>query len=1097
MFTNFWGVRRFFGVVAALAITGALCAPGRAQTTFGTILGTVTDASGSIIPGAKVTVRNEGTNISQNATTDERGNFSVSHLNPGSYSVSVAQNGFKHFTKTSIGLETAGTVRVDAALEVGEVSSEVTVSGGGAPLVESEASNVAGIRTNQVMERMPLNTRGSFNGYFYTMLQLTPGAQQGSGSAFSMGGTRGNQNQFTLDGTTTNSPMFGNAIGPAQSSMESTRELRIDLANNKAEYSVPGAVTGTSKSGENQPHGSAFYYHDNGAFNARNTFATRVPFAIGHDFGGSLGGPVYIPRVYNGKDRTFFFFTIESFPSRGERVAAPNVPTVAFRGGDFSSLLPNTVIKDPLTGIPFPNNRIPTERLNASALKLQELFYPQPNFGSPTSTVGNFRGTIRGTGYKHQEDVRIDHRISAANSVFGRLSYGTMAGNSAQSDLPAVGSLDQHRKAAALTLADTHIFSPSVINEFRYGMVWNTNPYGLPWDGRQLINDVGLLGLTPADVNSIPAITMTGFTGITASNNWGWVNERAHTFVDNISWIRGAHTFKAGVEFRRNMGAQYPLNPASTLGSWGFSGTYSGFSWADFLLGVPQTASRGNVAGIAELVNTDFSAFFQDDWKVSRRFTLNLGMRYDVDPPYHETSGRFFNFDPAAGKVVVPQAGMAYVNKLFPTNLIPVVSTSDAGFPSSLYNTDRNNVAVRVGFSYRPMATADFVVRGGYGIFYDPNTASLYSAGTAGPFISNESFTNSITNGTPLFAWPQGFPSGAGAIASQSFSPINPNLKIPYIQQWNLTVEREVLHMGVRFSYIGTTSHQLTWGQNINQPVPSLTPFNNNLRLFPNIRNVNYLQNGGNSAYNSFHAVAERKTRGGFYYQLGWTWAKNLTNDMSEGDTGSVPENSYDRGRERSNVPYMPRHRVVGQLLYTLPFGPGKPLLSGVHGIGRVLVEGWTISSVVTAQTGTWFGPTFSGYDVSNTNTVGGRPDRIGSGVLPAGQRSIARWFDASAFAVPGDINGDGKPDTSVGRFGTSAQNILDGPGLFSWNAGLHKQIALYERLQMVLQFTATNIANHVNYNNPSTNISSPASVGRITSAGAARSGEVAVRFEF
>ena len=611
------------------------------------------------------------------------------------------------------------------------------------------------------------------------------------------------------------------------------------------------------------------------------------------------------------------------------------------------------------------------------------------------------------------------------------------------------------------------------------------------------MKDIGIQGLTPFDVNSIPAITMTGFTGVTADNYWGWVNERAHAFVDNISWVRGNHTFKGGVEFRRNMGAQYPLGPNATLGGWGFSGVYSGFAWSDFLLGVPQTASRGNVAGIAELVNTDFSAFFQDDWKVSRKLTLNLGLRYDVDPPYHETSGRMFNFDPKTGKVIVPQAGMASVNKLFPTNLIPVVSNTDAGVPAKLFNTDWNNLATRIGFSYRPMATADFVIRGGYGIFYDPNTASLYSAVTGGPFLSNESFTNSITNGVAQFAWPQGFPSGAGAIGAQSFSPINPDLKIPYLQQWNLTIEREVLHMGLRVSYIGTTSHQLTWAMNINQPPPSLTPFNNNLRTFPNIRNVNYEQTGGNSAYNSFHVVAERKHRNGLYYQLGWTWAKNLTDDMSEGDTGSVPENSYNRGRDRSNVPYMPRHRVVGQLLYILPFGPGRPLLSGLTGVGRALVEGWTLSSVLTAQTGTWFSPTFSGYDVSNTNTVGGRPDRIGSGVLPTSQRSIYRWFDASAFAVPGDTNGDLKPDVSVGRFGTSAQNILDGPGLLSWNAGIHKQITLYERLRMVLQFTATNMLNHVNYSNPSAGISSPATVGRITGAGAARAGEVAVRFEF
>lgn len=1080
----------------ALAILGVLCAPGMAQTTFGTILGTVTDATGSVIPGAGVTVRNEGTNISQNAIADERGDYAVSHLNPGIYSVTASQSGFKKFTKTGIRLETAATVRVDASLEVGEVASEVTVSGG-APLVESETSNVAGVRTGEVMERMPLNVRGNFNGYFYTMLQLTPGAQQGTGSAYVMAGTRGNQSQFTLDGTTTNSPMFGNAIGPAQTTMESTRELRIDLANNKAEYNLPGAVTGASKSGENSPHGSLFYYHDNGAFNARNTFATRVPFAIGHDYGGSLGAPIYIPKVYNGKDRTFFFFTFESFPLRNERIAAPNLPTVAFRAGNFSNLPASTVVKDPLNGIAFPGNIIPASRLNAASLKIQDRFFPLPNYGDPNSYSGNWRGAIRGQGFKRQEDVRIDHKLSNANSVFGRLSYGYMGQDVADSDLITEGNRQQNRKAAAVTLADTHIINPATINEFRYGMVWNTNPFDMQADGPTLIKEFGLLGLTPENIHSVPFFSITGFYGVTNENPWGWVNERAHAFVDNISWIRRNHTFKAGVEIRRNMGAQYPLSPRNTLGSWSFSGTYSGFSYADFLLGIPQTASRGAVAGIASLVNTDFSAFFQDDWKITRKLTLNLGVRYDLDPPYHETSGRFFQFDPASGKVIVPQAGMPAVNKLFPTNIIPVVPAKDAGYPDKLFNTDKNNIAPRVGFSYRPSATANFVVRGGYGIFFDPNTASLYSAATGGPFVSNESFTNRITDGVPLFMFPNGFPSTAGTIGTQSFSPIDSNLKMPYIQQWNLTVEREVLHMGVRVSYIGTTSHQLTWGQNLNQPRAGLVTFSNNLRRFPNIQNVNYLSNGGNSAYNSLHVVAERKNRNGLYYQLGWTWAKNLTDDMSEGDTGSVPQDSYFRGGERGNVPYMGRHRVVGQLLYTLPFGPGKPLLSGMRGVGRALVEGWTISSAVTAQTGGWFNPSFSGYDVSNTNTVGGRPDRIGSGVLPSSQRTIYRWFDASAFAVPGDTNGDLKPDVAVGRFGNSGLNILDGPGSFILNAGIHKEITLHERARMLLQFTTTNVVNRVNYSNPSASISSPATVGRITGAGAARTGEVALRIEF
>jgi hypothetical protein len=276
-----------------------------------------------------------------------------------------------------------------------------------------------------------------------------------------------------------------------------------------------------------------------------------------------------------------------------------------------------------------------------------------------------------------------------------------------------------------------------------------------------------------------------------------------------------------------------------------------------------------------------------------------------------------------------------------------------------------------------------------------------------------------------------------------------------------------------------------------------MVPFNNNMRRFPAIRDVNYRVNGGNSVYNSLHVVAERKNLNGLYYQLGWTWAKSLTDVMDESETGTRPENSYFRQAERGNVPYMPRHRVVGQLLYTLPFGPGRPWFSSMSGLPRAIFSGWTVSSALTAQTGTWFHPTFSGYDISNTNTVGGRPDRIASGALPADQRTIYRWFDPSAFVVPGDTNGDLRPDVAVGRFGNSGVNILDGPGLFLLNAGIHKDVMIKERVRFLVQFTATNVLNHVNYNNPSTNISSPAAVAQIRSAQAARGGQLGARIEF
>jgi hypothetical protein len=596
----------------------------------------------------------------------------------------------------------------------------------------------------------------------------------------------------------------------------------------------------------------------------------------------------------------------------------------------------------------------------------------------------------------------------------------------------------------------------------------------------------------------MPFFHITGLTSVSTSEPFGYAFESIHNFMNNVTWTKGTHTVKTGFEVRRNMGSAYASNPNGAFGTYTFTGVYSGFPYADFLLGIPQSSTRLNPAPPYKLLNNDWSWFIQDDWKVTRRLTLNLGLRYDLNPPYSEMDDRLFTFDPGSGRIVVPsEKSLQAINPLFPSNLIPIVTAQEAGFSRSLFETDKMNFAPRIGFAFRPFATATFVIRGGYGIYIDPFTASFYSSGAGGPFLSSESFTNSLTNGVPAFRFPRAFPEGFGTLGAQSFNPIDPEVRNPYIQQWNLTAEREVLKMGVRLSYQGTNSTQFLWRQNLNQPLPGTAPFNNNMRRFPAIRDVNYQVNGGVSTYHSLHVVAERKYSTGLYYQVGWTWAKNISDVQGEGEGGSVPENSYNRSADRGELPFMARHRVVGQLMYALPFGPGRKFLSDLHGVSRALLADWTISSALVTRTGLPFHPTFTGYDVSNTNTVGGRPDRIADGNLPSDERTITRWFDASAFRVPGDLDGDGRPDVQVGRFGNSGPNILTGPGSFVLNAGLYKDFVITERVRVSWQFSATNVLNHVNYNNPSANISSPGTVGKITSAGAARTGQMGLRLQF
>ncbi|MGH9630811.1 MAG: carboxypeptidase regulatory-like domain-containing protein [Bryobacteraceae bacterium] len=1085
-------------VVSVLLL--ATLSPLAAQSTLGTIRGLATDATAAVVPEVNVTVRNVDTNLTRQTTTGVTGNYEVTQLTPGRYEVTAEKGGFKKVVISAILLETSATVRADLPMEVGEVASAVSVQAS-APVINTESAEIAQVRSSAVIEKMPMNVRGQFDGFYYELLTFTPGATRGQGSNFSLAGARGNQWGATVDGTSQRSPLFANSVGPAQSNMEMTGEIRIQLANDKAEAGLPGGVYASSKSGTNEYHGSLFWYHSNSRLQARNTFSTSVPFQVLNDYGGSVGGPIR-------KNRTFFFTTIERFPLRNQAIFNTNVPTAAFRSGDFSSLLPGTIVRDPLTGNAFPGNVIPANRLNPSAIAIQEHFYPLPNFGPADNWQQNWRGTRASSQYKTQVEARIDHQISNGNTLFGRISWNRTGANLWDYNLVTMPQREQDRRSTSITISDNHIFNPTLINEFRFGIMRTENPAFNPLDGPALIQEFGLQGISwhPELDKGAPVFSFNNFDQIGATDLYQDPSERIHQVVNNVTWTRNNHVIKSGVEIRWNRGTNFPGGtsfPVLQFGQFSFSGAFSNFDYADFLLGLPTSAGRASAAPLIHALNTDMALFVQDDWKITPRLTLNLGVRYEYNPPYHEKNDNFFHFDPATGRLVLPsQEAVQRVNPLFPTNLVPIVTAEEAGLPKSLWYTDLNNFMPRFGFAYRATASGRTVIRGGYGIYVDDLTSSLWRLGTGGPFVSEETFDNAITNGVPRFQFPNAFPPGFGAIGAQSFSAINPKLRNPYIQQWNLTLEQEVANVGFRVSYIGTNTRKLIWVQNINQPVPSSTPFSNSRRQFPNLRNIDVRDNGANHNYHSLHITGERKLQNGLYYQLGWTWAKNLTDCQSDSEGGCRPQDAYARHLEYSNVDYTNRHRVTGTLLYDLPFGRGKPFFTGAGGLANWIIGGWTVSTVLVTQTGLYLTPTFSGFDVSNTGTTGNqRPDRIADGNLPTGERTIDHWFDNTAFAVPGDGNGDGRPDGSPGRFGNAAPNIIEGPRAIVLDAGLHKQFRFTERLRAMLEGTFTNVLNHANYGSPNMNVRSGA-VGTVRNlysryGAGPRGGRVALRIEF
>ena len=534
-----------------------------------------------------------------------------------------------------------------------------------------------------------------------------------------------------------------------------------------------------------------------------------------------------------------------------------------------------------------------------------------------------------------------------------------------------------------------------------------------------------------------------------------------------------------------------------TFGSYTFDGGLTGFSYADFLLGLPETTSRAHV-GPPEYARLWYlMGFLQDDWKVSHRLTLSYGLRYDYDSPARDKYDALANFDPSTGSLVVPtsQAIQQYLPPLFPST-VPVVTAQQAGFPThSLRNNFTAAFQPRVGFAFRPFSNARTVLRGGYGIFNDELNADISSLLYGAPFSLTEGFTNHITAGQPLLTLNNPFVGlpGVGAVVVNALAT---NIRNPYTQQWNFTVEQDIgFSTSLRISYIGLKSTDLLYGRDINQVPASTMPFSASQRPYPAYQSIFMYSNGGNQTYNALSTEVNKRWSKGLSFQVSWTWAKSLTDVDETGDVeaGVVIEDSNNRARDKGNSQYAPRHAVQGNVVWELPFGSGKPFVNRGGLIDR-LIGGWRLSTGLVAQTGQYLTPTFSGSDPSNTLTFGGRPSVVSNWNLPSGQRSINDWFNASAFAVP--VNG---------QFGNAGYGIIEGPGLFDVNAALFKSFKVTEHSSLRLQASFSNVLNHPNFSNPNLNISFPASAGVITStysqtfgiSGGPRQGQVGLRYEF
>jgi hypothetical protein len=746
-----------------------------------------------------------------------------------------------------------------------------------------------------------------------------------------------------------------------------------------------------------------------------------------------------------------------------------NVPTAAMRNGDFSQVGairdPSTMVNGvPSTAQPFPGNMIPADRINAMSKLFQDAYIPAPNQGGPNDRVNNY-GFLHpwATDLFKWDSVtgRVDHHFSDKNTIFGRyinrLTPYVLAGS-----FPQVGTWTRARDHHSIVVSDTHVFSPGLVNTFRWGWIkdyffdGDTISGFTPIKGDEVVSKLGLQGVNPGGYSAMgfPTMTITGIQQMRVQPGGVAQDINIHSFSNTVSWSKGGHVMKFGGELRwfRDFN---DVIPEGTYGNFSFDGSIAGQPYAEFLLGLPTQSQRIDPLRARLRHAAELGFYASDTWKLNRRLTLDYGLRWDYfkSPSYDDDL--MYNWDPATGAVIVPQASLDKISPLYPTSLITVKAGQVVPDPKM------TNFRPRIGFAYR--ATDTFVIRGGYGQYTESLGPYTFVNSAAGPYRIADTYINldQARSGRPLFAFPNPFPSGLGNIASsQSITGFPMEARNGVIHQFNASLEKDFHRIGFRASYIGSRSKGLNYALSLNKPQPGLTPFTAARRPYPQFVGTTFWQNDGQSKYDSIQVEASKRF-GWFQFNGHYT----LSNGMSDFLNLENPYDHHFWNREQFNS----RNRAVITTIWDLPFGKGRRWMSSAPKPVEVVLGGWQAQTVHYFQGGQYFTPTYSGADPSNTNTIGGYPDRIADGNLDRGERNVQRWFDASAFAVP-----------QPGRFGNSGVNILQGPGLNLHHLAVTKNFNITERWKVVYQASFNNIFNHPAYNFPNANISVPAQVGRL-----------------
>jgi outer membrane receptor protein involved in Fe transport len=1074
---------------ALALLVASLASPVLGQSVTASVTGTVTDNSGAVLKAAAVAAVNQSTQVEYKTASNDAGVYTISGLPIGRYVIKAEAQGFKTATTNSVTLETGQVARVNLKLELGAVTEQVEVVGVN-PILQTENAVVGEVISGTTVVALPLNGRN-----FAQLSLLVPGVQTHAPDSFTeanptvssgrpyVNGQREQSNNFMLDGVDQNEAVDNQiAYYP---SPDAIAEIRVETNNYSAEFGnvAGGVVSAITKSGSNEFHGGAFTFARSDNFDANSWVNNRSGAKKGdftqQIFGGTLGGPLV-------KNKLFFFMNYQGTRVNRPGDGAAAVAPAEWRNGDFSSLLASgTVITDPLTGQPFPNNRIPASRISpiASAILSNTTNYPLPN---RPGLSGNYVSNRDSQNRNHQGDLKLDYAASPGDNVSLRVSLAKYDAKDIETAFPLVIGGTQLNDAKNMALNWSHVFSPTAVNDLRIG--WSQIVLDNPPQDNGLGDYNATVGIPGGQrVGGLSSIGFgnSGIDGIGTSAIRHKTDNKTFQVNEKLALSRGKHYFSVGGQWLHyTMGQDYASN-SGLLGSFAFNGGFTGFGFSDFLLNEVGSKSIGESSPWTQLQDR-IGVFFQDDVKVNSKLSLNLGLRWEYASPIREKDNQQVNFDINTGARIEP----------------------GGAFGDGLYKAYYGGFSPRVGFAWT--ANDSTVVRGGYGMVqYQEGTGANCRLPLNPPFFGE--FTK------PFVETPGSMNVGFADVADITNVQLRAwqtDLRPQVTHQWNVFVERQITKTtSLSVGYVGSSSNHVVAFRDFNQALPGVgdpstwAPYQDRRRLAPEgiTGAVRYTSSDAVANYNGLQVSMRRRRANGFEFLASYTMSKSLgdnpgfygpgwggysANSPNTGLGGDGNYNSYDMRLDYGPLWFAAKHNLTLSGAYELPIGKGRKVGSNWSGVTEALLGGWNVSSILTVRSGLP-GTTVAGWgpgsSLQNSGFSFERPDRVEGADPLTGDSGWDHYLNAAAF----------KP-AALGTFGNSGIGIWNGPGYWNVDLSLDKNFALGGSRLLTFRMEAFNLLNHPNKGMPVRDITNPGQFGQILStANAARVLEFAAKFGF